>query len=129
MALAQHLSSKKFQRGLSLSQLLIGCVVIGGVVLLLAKVVPDYVVYYKVKEDVTAVAQEANGNPNATVDGVRVAFDKRAEIDEIHTVTGADLDISKDTGGKIVVAFEYERKIPLFRNISLLINFEGSSAK
>ncbi|HTH94705.1 MAG TPA: DUF4845 domain-containing protein [Rhodocyclaceae bacterium] len=129
MALAQHSSSKKFQHGLSLSQLLIGCVVIGGVVLLLAKVVPDYIVYYKVKEDVTAVAQEANANPNATVDSVRVGFDKRAEIDEIHTVAGADLDVSKDPSGKIVVAFEYERKIPLFRNISLLINFEGSSAK
>ena len=36
-------------------------------------------------------------------------------------------DISKDGNG-VVISFGYERRIPLFYNISLVIDFEGSSS-
>lgn len=50
-----------------------------------------------------------------------------ADINQISTIKGADLDISKD-GNEIIIAFEYERRIPLFYNVSLLIDFQGSSS-
>jgi hypothetical protein len=42
-------------------------------------------------------------------------------------VTGADLEISKD-GGDTVISFAYTKKIPLFANVSLLIDFAASSS-
>ncbi|MGA8879275.1 MAG: DUF4845 domain-containing protein [Azonexus sp.] len=37
------------------------------------------------------------------------------------------LDISKE-GGKIVASFDYDKRIPLFANVSLVINYKGSTA-
>jgi hypothetical protein len=118
----------KQQQGVTISKLLMVCVVVGFVALLGMKLTPEYIEYFKIKNNVMAVAQEANGNPNATVADVRRGFERRAEIDHIKGFGSADLDISKE-GGKIVVAFEYERKVHLLKNISILIDFSGSSAQ
>lgn len=117
----------KQQQGMTISKLLMICVVVGFVALLGMKLTPEYIEYFKIKSNVVAVAQEANANSNVTVPDVRRAFERRAEIDHIKNFSSADLEITKE-GGKIVVAFEYERKVHLLRNISILIDFSGSSA-
>lgn len=120
-------SKYRVQRGFTLSKLLLICVFGGAIALLVMKLAPEYIEYYKIKTDVVAIAQEANGNPNATVADIRRAFERRAEIDHIRGFSSADLDISKD-GNRVVVEFAYERKVHLFKNISVLIEFAGSSA-
>jgi hypothetical protein len=57
---------------------------------------------------------------------VRKAFDRRAAVDDITAISPADLEITKD-GNEIVISFAYEKRIPLFYNISVLIDFAGSS--
>jgi hypothetical protein len=118
----------KQQQGVTISKLLMVCVVVGFVALLGMKLTPEYIEYFKIKNNVMAVAQEANANPNATVADVRRGFERRADIDHLRGFGSADLDISKE-GGKIVVAFEYQRKVHLLKNISILIDFSGSSAQ
>ena len=58
---------------------------------------------------------------------IRAMYGKYAEVDHTQTVSPADLDISKE-GGEVVIAFAYEKRIPLFANVSLVIEFEGSSS-
>ncbi|MDE2598561.1 MAG: DUF4845 domain-containing protein [Rhodocyclaceae bacterium] len=120
--------SYRVQRGFTLTKLLLICAVAGVVALLAMKLAPEYIEYYKIKTGVLAVAQEANGNPNATVPDIRRAFERHAEIDHIKNFEPKDLDISKE-GGRVVVEFAYERKVHLFKNISILIEFAGSSAE
>jgi hypothetical protein len=62
-------------------------------------------------------------------DGARTrqAFGKYAEIEHIKTLTPADLDIFKEDN-QVVIAFAYEKRIPLVANVSLLIDFRGSSS-
>lgn len=115
------------QQGMTISKLLMVCVAVGVVALLGMKLTPEYIEYFKIKNNVQAVAQEANSNPNVTVPDVRRAFERRADIDHIKGFTAAELDITKE-GGQIVVSFEYERKVHLIKNISVLIDFSGSSA-
>jgi hypothetical protein len=115
------------QQGMTISKLLMVCVAVGVVALLGMKLTPEYLEYFKIKSNVQAVAQEANANPNVTVPDVRRAFERRADIDHIKGFTAAELDITKE-GGQIVVSFEYERKVHLIKNISVLIDFSGSSA-
>ena len=115
------------QQGITISKLLMVCVAVGVVGLVGLKLTPEYIEYFKIKSNVQAVAQEANANPNATVPDVRRAFERRADIDHIKGFTAAELEITKE-GGQIVVAFEYERKVHLIKNISVLIDFAGSSA-
>ena len=118
----------KRQRGMSLTKLLMVCIAVGAVGLIGLKLTPEYIEYFKIRNNVIAAAQEANANPNATVADVRRAFERRAEIDHIKGFTAAELDVTKE-GGRIVVGFAYERKVHLIKNISVLIEFEGSSAE
>ncbi|MBS1228153.1 MAG: hypothetical protein H6R17_1430 [Proteobacteria bacterium] len=114
----------KNQRGVALSGVLVWGVVISLVAVLAMKVVPEYVTYFKILKDVKAVALNSSGK---TVPEIRASFAKYMDVDHVSTITPADLDITKE-GNTIVIAFEYEKRIPLFYNVSLLIDFAGSSA-
>jgi hypothetical protein len=89
------------------------------------KMVPAYIEYYTVKKAVTAITQSGDLR-NATVADVRKAFDSRANVDDITAVRPGDLEVTKD-GNEIVIAFAYEKRIPLFSNISVVIDFAGST--
>jgi hypothetical protein len=112
------------QRGVALSGLLVWGVIIAVVALLGMKVGPEYLEYYKVIKACKTIAGASSGQ---TVVDIRKAFDRTADVDNIKVLKGVDMDISKD-GETIVVGFAYESRVPLFLNISLLIDFQGSSS-
>lgn len=66
-------------------------------------------------------AQKA-ANEGETAPEVRAAFDRAAQIDDIQTITGKDLEISK-VNDRMVVAFEYERSLPLVGPAYLVYRF------
>ena len=115
----------RHQRGVSLSGLLVWGAVIAAVALLGIRVAPEIIDYYKIKKIVASTAANSSGK---TVPEIRAIFGKYADVDHIETITAADLDISKE-GNQVVIAFEYEKRIPLFLNVSLLIDFQGSSSE
>jgi hypothetical protein len=117
----------KLQRGFSLNTVMIGGVVFALVALLAMKVLPDWIEYGKVVKAVKATAIDTSLK-DASVPQVRASFSRRADIDEIKSITAQDIEITKE-GGELVIAFEYTKKIPLFGNLSLVFEFEGSSAK
>lgn len=114
----------KHQRGVALSGLLFWSMVLILAAVLAMKVVPTYLEYYKTLKDTRAVVAQLT--PDASVSDVRKAYDKYAEIDQL-TMPSSKLDIFKDSG-KVVIEFAYEKRIPLFANISLLIDYKGSTA-
>ena len=60
--------------------------------------------------------------------GAPEAYARQAEIDHTSDIKPEDLEISKE-GNQIVISFAYDKRIPLFGPVSLLIDFEGSTAK
>ena len=114
----------KKQRGVALSGLLLWGIIIVFVALLGMKVAPECIDYFNAVKSVKAISKQSAGK---TVTEIRSSFDRYAEINQITAVKGVDLDISKD-GNEVVIAFAYERRIPLFYNVSLLIDFQGSSS-
>ena len=114
----------KKQRGLALSGLLFWGIVIVLVAVLGMKVTPEYITYFKIVKATKAVAANSTGK---TVPEIRAAFGKYMDVEHVSTITPADLDISKE-GNAVVIAFSYEQRIPLFFNVSLLIDFHGSSS-
>ncbi|MDR3298507.1 MAG: DUF4845 domain-containing protein [Candidatus Accumulibacter sp.] len=113
----------KYQRGITVSGLIVWVIIICMVALLGIKVLPEVIDFYKIKEIVARTANDVDGR---TVAEIRQAFDRYADIDGIKTITAADLEISKE-GGEVIVAFAYESRIHLFLNVSLLLDFQGSS--
>lgn len=118
------MKTSKSQRGVSLSGLIFWGVVVSMLALLGMKVVPTVIEYYMLKKDIKATV--ANLPPGATVADVRKAYAKFVEIDRLE-MKPEELEISKENN-QVVIAFDYEKKIPLFSNISLLINYSGSSS-
>lgn len=115
------------QSGLSLVSLIVVCVLLILVAVVGMKVVPDVIEYFSIVKVTRAAAQDPV-NRNASVAEIRRDFEKRSLIDNIQAITSTDLDISKE-GGEIVISFAYSKKIPLYGPVSLLIDFEGSTAK
>ena len=115
----------KRQRGMGFAGVLIILVGIIFVAIVGMKMVPAYLEFFAIKKAVAAITQGGQLR-NATVADVRKAFELRQAIDDFTSVGPKDLEITKD-GSEVVVSFAYEKRIPLFYNISLLIDFAGSS--
>lgn len=113
------------QRGVSLvgmifvSAVLIGAAVIG------MKVAPAVLEYMTVMKHIKAIASSGEGR--SSVAEVRKAYDRRASVENTPSVSAADLDIGKE-GNDLVIGFAYSTKVPLAGNVSLCIDFSGSSA-
>lgn len=114
----------KNQRGVALSGVLVWGFIISLVAVLALKVVPEYLTYFKILKATKAVALNST---DKTVPEIRASFAKYMDVEHVSTITPTDLDISKE-GNAVVIGFAYEKRIPLFYNVSLLIDFEGSSA-
>ena len=85
--------------------------------------VPEVIDFYRIRKIVASTALGAEGK---TMTEIRNTFERHADVDGITTITSSDLDISRE-GGSVIVAFAYETRIPLFMNVSLLLDFQGAS--
>lgn len=111
---------KQRQKGLTFFGLLVVGVLLAFAGVTLAQVVPTYIEFMAVQK---AVQKAAAGT---TVAEVRATFDKAAQIDDITSITGKDLEITKQ-GDKVVVAFNYNREIHLVGPAFLVMKYDGSS--
>lgn len=116
-------ASLNSQRGVTLTGLIVVMGIIIAVAMLALKVVPGMLEYKSIKDGIAA-AKAQNGTPAE----MRMAFDKNADINAVTTIAGKDLMISK-VNGETEVAFDYEEKIPLFKNVTLLIHYAGTTDK
>ena len=111
---------KHQQRGISFIGILFVGAVLAFAGIVAAKVVPTLIEF----QSITKAATKASaGN---TVAEVRSIFDKAGQIDDIHSISGKDLDVSKE-GDKTVVAFAYTREIHLAGPAFLLLKYNGRS--
>lgn len=118
--------NRKAQRGVSLIGILLWGIVIVLVAILVMKLVPAYVEFFTIKKVLVDIGQdpEIDAMSNAAI---RAKFEKRSEIDTIHSVKPDDLDISRNEGETIISA-DYDFKSKLVGNISLLVEFHPSSS-
>lgn len=84
------------------------------------KLVPAYIEYFTIKKAITAIG---NSGEATTPQQVRTAFQRRADVDDIVAVKANELDVTKED-----ISFAYEKRVPLFANVSVVIDFAGSSA-
>ena len=90
---------RKNQLGVSLGGLLVGAAIFIVLAMFGMKLGPSYLEFFAIKKAVNAIAQEKRG---ASVNEIRKAFDARATIDNISTITGADLEVTKE-GSELVI--------------------------
>ena len=116
----KRVQSRCRQRGLSfLGLLMVGSVLaMAGVIV--AQIVPTAIEYQAVLK---AATKSSQGN---SVPEVRSIFDKAAAIDNIKSIAGKDIEVSKE-GDKVVVSFAYQLEIHLTGPAYLTLKYSGSS--
>ncbi|KQV52134.1 DUF4845 domain-containing protein [Massilia sp. Root335] len=120
-------SSKQYrigaESGVSLSGLIVVLIVLGALALVAIKVAPAFFEYRAVKDSIVKAKAEAG---SGTVRDIQQAFDKNAGVNDVDAISGHDLVITRD-GGDTEISFSYEKRIPLTGNVSLLLDFAGTT--
>lgn len=108
---------------------MVGAIFIAGLIVFFAimglKLVPAYIEFATIQNHLRDLAR-APDTSGASPAEIRSAFNRRAQIDNIESVSGRDMDISREGGG-VVLVIEYSERIPMVGNISACIDFEASS--
>lgn len=113
-----HLFSR--QRGISFIGLIVVASLLAMAGVVAAQVFPTALEYLAVQR---AVDKARDGQ---TVPEVRMMFNKAASIDDIKSISGDDLAVTKE-GDKVVVSFAYEREIHLAGPAYLVLKYAGRS--
>ena len=108
------------QRGISF----IGLLFVGGVLavtgVVAAQVFPTFLEYQAISRGVI------KASAGSTVPEVRAIFDRAATVDNVSSIKGSDLEVTKEND-KIVVSFAYQREIHLAGPAFLTLKYAGRS--
>jgi hypothetical protein len=112
----------KKQRGMGFLGIFMICVIVVLVAIGGMKIVPAYMEYFAIKK---AIVQVKEQNP-ATLRDLQMAFDRYSNVNNIKDITYSDLEITRDNG-ELELAFAYPKKIHMFDNVYVCIDFAGST--
>lgn len=115
------------QRGISLTGFMIFAVFGIALLLLGFKIGPAYMEFYTIQKTFKAMAAQPSLK-TGTRGEFNSAFNARAGIDNIKAISYDDIQVEKDGSG-IVISAEYSVKVPLFGNMSALMDFNPRSDK
>jgi hypothetical protein len=111
------------QRGLTLFGLLFWALAAGFVGYLLVRVLPTVNEYITIQRAIDKIAAEQP----ATVGEARASFDRQKDVEfSISAVSGKDLEVTKEND-RVVLAFAYDKEIPVMGPVYILIKYEGRS--
>ena len=120
LMLQQEKPMRSKQRGISF----IGILFVGAVLafsgVIAAQIFPTLIEFQAITK---AASKSKDGNSVAEVRGI---FDKAAQIDDIKSINGKDLDVSKE-GDTTVVSFAYNKEIHIGGPVYLLLKYTGKS--
>lgn len=114
------LRTKFHQKGITFFGLLFVGSVLAMAGVVVAQIVPTVIELQAVQK---AAARAATME---SVVEIRQAFDKQASIDDIKSISGKDIEVTKE-GDKVVVSFSYEREIHLVGPAFLTLKYSGRS--
>jgi Tfp pilus assembly protein PilE len=113
------------QRGISLINLIVTLAVVGFLGIMAAKLMPAYIEYFQVKKLFATMKQ--NGDLAGTVRDIRRGYDTRNAIEDVKSVRGEDIEVSKE-GGETVITATWSVKVPMVGNASACLDFMVTTA-
>lgn len=113
------------QRGITLTGFLVFAGLAIGALLLAFKIGPAYMEYMTIQRTLRAMASEPSMK-TASRGEFASAWNARAGMDNIKAISHEDIQIEKDASG-VVLSAEYSVRVPLFYNLSALMEFKPRS--
>lgn len=113
------------QRGITITGFLVFAIIFIAALLLAFKIGPAYMEYFTIQKTFRALAAEPSMK-TASRGEFNSAWNARAGVDNIKAISYDDVQIDKDGSG-IVLSAEYSVRVPLFGNLSALMEFKPRS--
>ena len=114
------------QRGITLSGTIFWLAILGFLGIMAAKMLPAYLEYFSVKKILATMEQ--GGMTKGSVRDIRFNYEKLNAVEDVKSVRGDDLEISK-TGGEAVISAAWSVKVPLVGNVSACLDFAVTTEK
>ena len=111
------------QAGVSLTGFIFFLTIAALIAVVGMKVVPTAVEYLAIKKAIVS-AKSAGSSARE----IQAAFDRQSSVGYIDSVAGKDLEVTRNSDGGFEVSVAYEKKIALFGPVSLLIDYEATTA-
>ena len=114
------------QRGMSFGGFIFGAFLLVICAIFGFRLIPAYIQ----DATITSTFNEISSDPNmqnATPHDIMQSFDRRSSVNDITAIRSSDIVISSD-GGRPVLSASYSVRIPVAGNISLILEFNPSSA-
>ena len=117
----------KAQAGLTI----LGFILVAAVVIIFAmvgfRVLPSYIEYYSVKRSLDDTMRSGNADPN-NVKAFRSELQQRLQTSYVEDVKAADAIVRRD-GNQITAELAWERRLHMFGNAYILLEFEVTSTR
>ncbi|MDP2804469.1 MAG: DUF4845 domain-containing protein [Gallionellaceae bacterium] len=114
------------QRGIGMASLIMIIAAVLFVFILAMKLIPAYLHNIQIQKIFKTVVADPEMQ-SAAIKDIRASYDKRASMDYITDITSADIEVSKD-GANLTLSASYTVKVPVAGNVSLVLEFNPSSA-
>lgn len=111
---------KTRQRGASFIGVIVVVALLAGIGVLGAQAFPTFMEYQAVLK---AIEKAKSGSNPAEI---RTIFDKAAQVDDIKSISGKDLEIAQNSG-KTTVSFAYTKEIHISGPAYLLLKYNGQT--
>ena len=116
----------KRQQGLTILGFIFVAAVVGIFVMVGFRTLPSYIEYFTVKKVLARTLQDSK--EGFSMYKFRRDFDLKASADYIDSVSGSDIEVSKD-GNNLVATATWSKTLHLIGNMSLLLEFEATATK
>lgn len=118
----------KQQQGLTFGGFIMFAVLLIVVAITGMKIIPAYMENGKIQKAFDDIVRDPAMQASSIAE-IKSSYYKRAvTMDDVKNVTQDDIEISKEDG-KLKLSANYSKKIPLFGNISLMVEFNPSAPK
>jgi hypothetical protein len=119
---AQQPKIQRTVRGFSIVSVLFTSIVVAAIAVLAMRVFPSVNEYFTIVKAINSISKKAR-----SAEEVKNLFGRQAEVEySISSISAADLLVAKQQD-KLVISFAYNKEIPIFGPVYLLIKYQGRS--
>ncbi len=115
---------RKQQQGMTFIGWLIVLGLIAFFAILVLRLVPSYLEYFKVESTLESLKNEPDITGKAPAE-IRSLISRRFSVNDVEHVTARDVKVTRD-GGRTIISIKYEVRVPIMGNVDAVTKFDKS---
>jgi len=115
---------RKQQQGMTFIGWLIVLGLIAFFAILVLRLVPNYLEYFKVESTLESLENEPGITEKSPAE-IRTLISRRFDVNDVEHVTAKDVKVTRDSG-RTIISIKYEVRVPIMGNVDAVTKFDKS---